>query len=73
MHPYQSLARPLFIYINAEVAQNNPAMVYFVDFYMKNAPGVVNDVGYVPFSTRSYNLLYQNFYQVKVNSIWGQV
>ncbi|MBC6474853.1 MAG: hypothetical protein GDA48_20330 [Hormoscilla sp. GM102CHS1] len=47
-------------------------MVDFVDFYMKNAPGVVNDVGYVPFSTRSYNLLYQNFYQVKVNSIWGK-
>jgi len=68
---YQPLARPLFIYVNAEVAQKNPAMVDFVDFYMKNAARVVNDVGYVAFSPRSYNLLYQNFYQMKVGTVYG--
>ena len=68
---YQPLARPLFIYVNAVAVQNNPAMIDFLEFYLKAAPEVVNSVGYVPFADSSYNLLYRNFHKMKVGTVFG--
>ncbi|MDY7012845.1 MAG: PstS family phosphate ABC transporter substrate-binding protein, partial [Cyanobacteriota bacterium] len=38
---YQPLARPLFIYVNMEKAQQNPALRDFVAFYLEKAPELV--------------------------------
>ncbi len=68
---YQPLARPLFIYVNAVSAQNNPLMNEFIDFYMNNAQEVVNDVGYVAFGEESYMKLYRNYHKTKVGTVFG--
>jgi phosphate transport system substrate-binding protein len=45
------VSRPLFIYVNAANAEENPALVDFVDFYLSDE-GIasVGEVGYVPLS-----------------------
>ena len=68
---YQPLARPLFIYVNAVAVQKNPALIDFIELYLKIAPEVVNSVGYVAFEDSSYNLLYRNFHKMKVGTVFG--
>lgn len=68
---YRPLARPLFIYVNAVTAQNNPAMNDFLDFYMQKAPKVVQDVGYIAFDPDDYTKLYRNFHKTKVGTVFG--
>jgi phosphate transport system substrate-binding protein len=68
---YQPLARPLFIYVNAVAAQNNPVMVSFLDFYLRKAPEVVSTVGYIPFEGNAYMKLYRNFHKTKVGTAFG--
>ena len=41
------LSRPLFIYVNAQHAEREPALVDFVDLYLGDAIGSVAEVGYV--------------------------
>jgi phosphate transport system substrate-binding protein len=68
---YQPLSRPLFIYINLSEAQKNPAMKEFVDFYLDNAPQIVNTIGYVPLPKEGYNLIKINFNRGKVGTVFG--
>lgn len=60
---YQPLARPLFIYVNYTSAQRNPAVREFVEYYLKTAPEVVQQVGYIPLSEEAYNIALVNFHQ----------
>lgn len=53
---YQPLARPLFIYVNAESVQNKPELKEFVDHYMKYAQFTVTSVGYIPLPSEAYQL-----------------
>jgi phosphate transport system substrate-binding protein len=53
---YQPLARPLFIYVNAESVKNNPELKQFVDHYMKYAPFTVSSVGYIPLPSEAYQI-----------------
>ena len=68
---YQPLARPLFIYVNAVSAQNNPLMNEFIDFYMKNAQVAVSTVGYIAFQEDDYMRLYRNYHKTKVGTVFG--
>ena len=68
---YKPLARPLFIYVNAVSAQNNPLMNEFIDYYMTNAQEVVNAVGYVAFGEDDYMRLYRNYHKTKVGTVFG--
>jgi phosphate transport system substrate-binding protein len=71
---YQPLSRPLFIYINAQAAQENPALQAFVQFYLENAPTIVNEVGYVPLPQDGYDVALTQFYRGKVGTVFdGQV
>jgi phosphate transport system substrate-binding protein len=71
---YQPLSRPLFIYVNAEAAQNNPALQAFVQFYLENAPTVVESVGYVPLPQDGYEVALTQFYRGKVGTVFdGQM
>lgn len=67
---YQPLARPLFIYINAKAAQENPALRDFVKYYIKNAPQVVKTVGYVPLPAEGYRLAEVHFNRAKVGTVF---
>ncbi|HEU5084706.1 MAG TPA: PstS family phosphate ABC transporter substrate-binding protein [Acidimicrobiales bacterium] len=41
------ISRPLFIYVNAAKAEENPALAAFVDSYVNDAISSVSEVGYV--------------------------
>lgn len=57
---YQPLARPLFIYVSANSAEN-PAVDDFVNYYLENVGSVVGDVGYFPLSQEASRLAQQRF------------
>lgn len=67
---YQPLARPLFIYVNADAAQKNPNLREFVEFYLDNAPQVVRSVGYVPLPEESYRHAEIHFHRFKVGTVF---
>ncbi|MGB5961565.1 MAG: PstS family phosphate ABC transporter substrate-binding protein [Coleofasciculaceae cyanobacterium] len=68
---YQPLARPLFIYVNFESAQNKREVQNFVEFYIQKAPTFVNDVGYIPLSEQAYHLARIHFDGGKVGTVFG--
>jgi len=70
---YQPLARPLFIYVNYTSAQRNPALREFVEFYLEQAPQVVNTVGYIPLSEEAYNIALVNFHKGQVGTVFDGV
>jgi len=71
---YQPLSRPLFIYVNAQAAQNNPALQEFVRFYLENAAEAVQSVGYVPLPQEGYEVALTQFYRGKVGTVFdGQM
>ncbi|MDJ1182825.1 PstS family phosphate ABC transporter substrate-binding protein [Roseofilum casamattae] len=51
---YTPLSRPIYIYVNKAEAKK-PEVKAFVDFYLKNAPGLVSEVGYVPLPSADYS------------------
>ena len=67
---YQPLARPIFIYV-AEKSMAKPEVKEFVNFYLKNAPKLVKEVGYVPLSNAHYDLAMKNFSGKKLGTGFG--
>ena len=53
---YRPLTRPLFIYVNAKSAQDNPALKTFVEYYLQSASAVVREVGYLPLPDTAYDV-----------------
>ncbi|MEM6520250.1 MAG: PstS family phosphate ABC transporter substrate-binding protein [Cyanobacteria bacterium P01_D01_bin.71] len=71
---YQPLSRPLFIYVNAQAAQNNKALESFVAFYLEQAPSTVGAVGYIPLPQDGYEVALTQFYRGKVGTVFdGQM
>jgi phosphate transport system substrate-binding protein len=68
---YQPLARPLFIYVNAEAAKNKPEVKEFVDFYMKQASITVGSVGYMPLPSKAYELTEKRFLAGKEGTVFA--
>lgn len=50
---YSPLSRPVFIYVT-DAAARRPEVSSFVNFYLKNAPTLVPDVGYIPLNDEEY-------------------
>lgn len=50
---YSPLSRPLFVYVNS-TSIKDPAVVEFVNFYLKNAGKLSEDVGYIPLPAELY-------------------
>jgi phosphate transport system substrate-binding protein len=44
------LARPLFIYVSTQALEENPSLEEFVNFYLENLDGLVEQAQYVPLS-----------------------
>lgn len=70
---YNPLARPLFIYVNFKSAQTNPAVREFVQFYLENAPTLVDDVGYVPLPEEGYHIAWVNFQEGEVGTAFDGI
>ena len=67
---YQPLARPLFVYVNATAARENPALVRFTEFFLENAPEVVSEVGYVRLPAEAYEINEVTFYRGEVGTVF---
>jgi phosphate transport system substrate-binding protein len=70
---YNPLARPLFIYVSFSSAQQNPAVREFVQFYLENAPTLVDDVGYVPLPEEGYHIAWVNFQEGEVGTAFDGI
>lgn len=68
---YQPLTRPLFIYVNAKRAQENPALEEFVEYYLEKAPELVSQVGYIPLPEEGYHLAKIHFQRFKVGTVFA--
>jgi phosphate transport system substrate-binding protein len=58
---YRPLSRPLFIYVNRSEADKRSEIAAFVAAYLRLAPEVVPQVGYVPLSDRNYEQVQNRF------------
>ena len=67
---YQPLARPIFIYVS-EKSLTKPEVKEFVNFYLKNAPKLVKEVGYVPLAKAHYDQGIKNFNGKKLGTGFG--
>lgn len=66
---YQPLARPLFIYVNV-LSTRKPGIYDFVDFYMRKAPSLVKEIGYVPLPAEGYHLAWVHYHRGKVGTVF---
>ena len=48
------LARPIFIYVDTNALASRPEVKSFVEFYLENAPEIVPEVNYVPYTETEY-------------------
>ncbi len=67
---YQPLARPIFIYVS-DKSMNKPEVREFIEFYLKHAPALVKEVGYVPLSAQHYAQALKNFSTKKLGTGFG--
>jgi len=67
---YQPLSRPLFIYVSKKSVEEKPEVRKFVEFYLKNAPELVEDVGYIPLPDTAYELAFEVFKERKTGSVF---
>ncbi len=69
---YQPLARPIFIYVNAK-SLDKPEVRDFVEFYLKNAQRLTQEVKYVPLPDKAYKLALDNVKKKKLGTGFGGV
>jgi phosphate transport system substrate-binding protein len=69
---YEPLSRPIFIYVNAAAAKK-PEVKEFVEFYLKGAAPLVEEVKYVPLQPAAYKMALANFAAGKVGTAFGGV
>jgi phosphate transport system substrate-binding protein len=67
---YQPLARPIFIYVS-DKGLAKPEVKEFIEYYIKHAPELVKEVGYVPLSPGHYSQAARNFASKKLGTGFG--
>jgi phosphate transport system substrate-binding protein len=67
---YQPLARPLFIYVRKQ-ATERPEVRAFIDYYLKHAPELVREVGYIPLPAEAYRLARTRYEKRVTGSLFG--
>ena len=70
---YQPLSRPIFIYVNADSAKNKPEVKAFIDYYLTNAPALVQEVKYVPLPANEYAAVEKHWKAMKTGTGFGGV
>jgi len=70
---YQPLARPIFIYVSRQAAEEKPQVQAFVQYYMDTANrNLVSEVGYVPLSDSLYSLALTRFEERKAGTVFPE-
>ncbi len=54
---YSPLSRPIFLYVKKDSLENRTEVQEFMEFTLDNAPSIIPEVGYVPFSEQRYSTL----------------
>lgn len=67
---YQPLSRPLFLYLN-RIEADRPEVGEFVRASLKHAASLVDEVGYIAFPAKYYELVQARFDKRKVGSSFG--
>ena len=68
---YQPLARPIFIYVSAN-AMKKEQVKKFLEFYLKNAAPLVEEVGYIPLPDEAYSAGLDRFSNQIKGSVFGK-
>ena len=68
---YRPLSRPLFIYVNAQHADDE-AVNAFTRYYLNNVGDLAGQVGYVPLSGEAYELAQQRFENRTTGTLFGK-
>ncbi len=66
---YRPLSRPIFIYVSKKSAEK-PEVKAFVEFYLSQAAGLVEEVGYVPLPKSTYDLALSRFKSRKTGTVF---
>lgn len=64
---YQPLSRPLFIYVKAKSTEK-PEVKEFIQFFMNNAPELVDEVKFFPLPNEIYDLNIKHFNQKRTGT-----
>lgn len=67
---YRPLSRPIFIYVSEKAAKKTEVKE-FVEFYLKQASNLVEEVKYIPLPDAAYKLALDNFTKSKTGSGFG--
>jgi phosphate transport system substrate-binding protein len=67
---YQPLSRPVFIYVNIKSAER-PEVRQLIEFYMKNAPALVQEVKFFSLPAQAYATNLKHFAKKKVGTVFG--
>ncbi len=67
---YSPLSRPLFLYVNAKRAQENPALEVFVEYYLDKAPELVAEADYIPLPEDAYHIAKVHLQRFDVGSVF---
>jgi len=65
---YNPLSRPLFIYLNASKVASDPNVKAFVEFYIKHAAELTEEVGFVPLSSKEYSAVQKHVQALKTGT-----
>ncbi len=68
---YAPLSRPVFIYVNAEKLKKRKELRDFVEFYIKIAPQIAEEVGYVPLPEKAYKLALERVKKLKTGTAFA--
>jgi phosphate transport system substrate-binding protein len=66
---YQPLARPIFIYVNAQAAKR-PEVKQFVEYYLSNGAKAAQSVKYVPLPAKAYSTALSHFRKPKLGTVF---
>ena len=70
---YNPLSRPLFIYVSKKAAETKSEVRQFVEFAMKNAVPLIQEVKYLPLPQNAYDAALKKFSEGKTGSVFGGV
>jgi phosphate transport system substrate-binding protein len=68
---YNPLSRPIFIYVNKKSLAEKPEVKQFVEFYLANAPELVQEVKYVPLPDNVYQMAQKRVDDGKTGTAFG--
>jgi phosphate transport system substrate-binding protein len=70
---YNPLSRPLFIYVSKTSSETKPEVKQFVEFAMKNAVPLIEEVKYLPLPANAYQTALEKFNKGRTGSVFGGV